>query len=561
MSVTSGFFNSLSGDRKYYAEQMSSLFDGIINDGVFSNIGTAFAVKANGGNNISVGVGRAWFNSTWIYNNSELVISAGNSSILQNRYDAVVIEVDRSDSVRAASIKIIEGTASSTPVYPTLINETNVHQHALAFIYRGADTNEITQSNIVNCVGGTYCPYITGILQVQDISKNVAQWEAQWNEWFANRTDTSDNEYEEWKTKFVNDAATWLKQFQDDNTAWEDNFEKKTTEWFESVKGALLEDPAVTLANRLIELEIRDSEKVKKSGDTMAGPLAFHKLEAHGTSTVDRDETVENYHGLFLIDTNESGKKVGLRLCSDLNIFQILANDVWHDLYSEYRKPTTSELNAVNKNGDTILGQLDIKNEEYIGLTKTRTVDGGLYTAALGVGNDSVRGASASFRLTDPSGNTIGRIDVWKNGTVTYSPNGSSFYDLYHSGDTKMAFGSYTGTGAIGQGSPCSLSFDFKPKLILIYRPSSTERYFDTGLLLPSKFNATYYTSLAGQQMDHGYSGASGADYYPYASGLYGKLSSDGKTVYWYYDRGSSSNASFQMNGKGDIHYYYAFGV
>lgn len=46
MSVTYGFYNSLNGDRKYNAEQVSSLFDGLIIDGVFASIGTAFAVKA-----------------------------------------------------------------------------------------------------------------------------------------------------------------------------------------------------------------------------------------------------------------------------------------------------------------------------------------------------------------------------------------------------------------------------------------------------------------------------------------------------------------------------------
>ena len=49
MSVSSGFFNSLNGDRKYNAAQMSAIFDGLIIDGVFASIGTAFAVKAAGG--------------------------------------------------------------------------------------------------------------------------------------------------------------------------------------------------------------------------------------------------------------------------------------------------------------------------------------------------------------------------------------------------------------------------------------------------------------------------------------------------------------------------------
>ena len=34
MAFTCGFFNSENGDRKYNAEQMSAIFDGIIADGV-----------------------------------------------------------------------------------------------------------------------------------------------------------------------------------------------------------------------------------------------------------------------------------------------------------------------------------------------------------------------------------------------------------------------------------------------------------------------------------------------------------------------------------------------
>ena len=39
MAVTYGFYDSTGGDRKYNAEQMGSIFDGIISDGFYSNIG------------------------------------------------------------------------------------------------------------------------------------------------------------------------------------------------------------------------------------------------------------------------------------------------------------------------------------------------------------------------------------------------------------------------------------------------------------------------------------------------------------------------------------------
>lgn len=185
MSVSSGFFNSVKGDRKYNAEQMSAIFDGIINDGVFASVGTAFAVNATTGNIIQVGIGRAWFNSTWIYNDAVLSITADDSDILLDRYDALVIEVDRTDAVRMASVKFKMGTAASTPQYPTLTKSTNVNQYPLAYIYRKAGSTAIAQSDITNCIGTSSCPYVTGILEVQNIDKIVAQWESEFDDWFS----------------------------------------------------------------------------------------------------------------------------------------------------------------------------------------------------------------------------------------------------------------------------------------------------------------------------------------------------------------------------------------
>ena len=180
MSVTSGFFNSRNGDRRYNARQMSSIFDGIINDGVFANIGDAFSVKAVTGNDISVGIGRAWFNSTWIYNDSAYLITMSDSEVILGRYDAVVLEVDRSDAVRSGTIKVIKGTPSSSPEKPAMISTTECNQYPLAYIIRKAGTSSITQADIINMIGTSSCPYITGILEVHNIDNIVAQWQDQW---------------------------------------------------------------------------------------------------------------------------------------------------------------------------------------------------------------------------------------------------------------------------------------------------------------------------------------------------------------------------------------------
>lgn len=44
MTITSGFFNSRGGDRKYNAEQMSRYFDKLITSGVFPNPSTQLQV-------------------------------------------------------------------------------------------------------------------------------------------------------------------------------------------------------------------------------------------------------------------------------------------------------------------------------------------------------------------------------------------------------------------------------------------------------------------------------------------------------------------------------------
>ena len=175
MSVTSGFFNSLNRDRRYNAQQFSSLFDGIINDGVFANIGVAFAITVDSGVTINIGVGKAWFNSAWVYNDALLPKTLEGSEVVLDRIDAVVIEIDHNESVRLGDIKIVKGTPSSDPKRPVMANETNKHQHPLAYIYRKAGSTAITQADITNMVGTSECPYITGILQVQNIDNIVAK--------------------------------------------------------------------------------------------------------------------------------------------------------------------------------------------------------------------------------------------------------------------------------------------------------------------------------------------------------------------------------------------------
>ena len=184
MALTYGFYNSVNHDRRYNALQMSQIFDGIINDGVFANIGTAMVVTAGSGLTVNVGLGRAWFNGTWTLNDAIYPIEASASDVLLDRYDAVVLEVDQRESVRANRIFIKEGTAASSPKYPTMEKTGGVYQYPLCYITRKAGSSEITQANIENRVGTTDCPFVTGILSTVSTDTLTQQWNAQFNEMF-----------------------------------------------------------------------------------------------------------------------------------------------------------------------------------------------------------------------------------------------------------------------------------------------------------------------------------------------------------------------------------------
>lgn len=181
MAVTSGFYNSLNGDRKYSSEQFSALFDSLIIDGVFANIGTAFAVTVTSDTTLTVGVGRAWFNSTWLYNDTLYPMTPMDAEILLNRIDAIVIEINHNQSVRNGQIRWVYGNPANEPVRPTLTSTDEVHQYPLAYVYRKAGVNKMTQADVTNMVGSSSCPYVSGILSTQNIDNVVAQWQTQFN--------------------------------------------------------------------------------------------------------------------------------------------------------------------------------------------------------------------------------------------------------------------------------------------------------------------------------------------------------------------------------------------
>lgn len=181
---TFGFYNSLDHDRKYNAQQFSTLIDCLITDGVFANVDGIFGTTPGSGLQVIVKPGLAWFDHTWNNNDASLPLALSAADVTLTRYDAVVLEVDESN--RTNSIKVITGTPAVTPAKPSLTDSDTLHQHILAYVKIPGGATSIVESNIEIMVGQSVCPFATAILQTTDIDVMFANWEDQFETWFAN---------------------------------------------------------------------------------------------------------------------------------------------------------------------------------------------------------------------------------------------------------------------------------------------------------------------------------------------------------------------------------------
>lgn len=245
MSFASGFFNSVDHDRLYDATDISRLFDGLIRDGIFASIGDCFVVKQSNQMNVTVGTGRAWFNHTWSYNDAIYPVTIPPSEILMDRIDAIVLEINSVEAVRANSIKLIKGTPSSTPTKPALTNAKEVHQYPLAYVKVGKEVTSIRQADIENCVGTSACPFVTGILEVISIEQLIPQWKdilnrfveentANFNTWMNGEK----QDYQAWLTAAKKEITDWQATSKSDYQKWYDSIKNGYDQWFATIKAA-----------------------------------------------------------------------------------------------------------------------------------------------------------------------------------------------------------------------------------------------------------------------------------------------------------------------------------
>ena len=180
---------------------------------------------------------------------------------------------------------------------------------------------------------------------------------------------------------------------------------------------------------------------------------------------------------------------------------------------------TAEQTGAVKKSGDTMTGALVAPK-----LVLTN------YDEALEVGrfiDMHLNGSNADFD---------GRLHLAPDGSLLYSKEVGINYEVIHSGNlsthvvSKIATGSYVGTGNVGSLTPNTLSFDFEPKVVCII-----EGYSITTMI---RGRNIYQVIMIGSANNHN-----------------GTVTWGEKSVSWY-----GSSVVGQLNASGYTYYYIAIG-
>lgn len=289
MAVTGGFYNSLDGDRKYDAIQMSSIFDGIILDGIFMHHLDRFIPTVSDENpfQINIATGRGWFDHSWILNDAILPIQLDPSEVLLDRIDSIMIDINGELGVRANSIIVVKGEPSTAPTAPTPIKSVAHNQYPIANIFLRRNASGITQADVTNKVGSGETPYVVGPITIMNIEDMVMQWEDEWRQFYNNQTqsmlDTATNWRNMWQSWYVETTTDAL----NDQDQWQADRQKRFDDWFSSLQAELEPDVAATLAASIVELRNRvtfleiDMESLRK------GRIKSNMLDSNNESILD----------------------------------------------------------------------------------------------------------------------------------------------------------------------------------------------------------------------------------------------------------------------------------
>lgn len=228
-------FNSVSGDRKYKAEDFRAYFAQLIGNGVIMSRADALKVREGGGMNVTLSIGGAWLEGAGYINTSDLTFTLDTADGALSRIDRMVIRNDYADRRTYAAVK--KGAYSAQPVAAGLQRDADAYEIAVADILVAKGVVSITQSVITDIrLNSSLCGIVTGLIEQADTTEIFNQFEAY---------------FEEFKRAYIAEMESWTDKQETGLTDWMNAHKADFTGWVDSIKGILDEAAAGHLQNEI----------------------------------------------------------------------------------------------------------------------------------------------------------------------------------------------------------------------------------------------------------------------------------------------------------------------
>ena len=251
----SSFFNSVSHDRTYKAEDWAEYFASFIGNGVFPVPSTGLQVVIGDGMNLTVHAGKAWINGYFYYNTGDLTVSLATADGQLNRIDRIVVRWDLTNRIMSAEVK--SSAFSASPTAPALQRDADIYELALADVYVGAGVTAITQSNITDQrLNTSLCGVVAGVVEQIDTEEFNAQLQA----WFAEYQSLSAAEYNtlvSYMNSLKLQGNTQYDAFEQHMADFETQAAADFNAWFSGLQEVLDENAATNLLNITNTLDTR----------------------------------------------------------------------------------------------------------------------------------------------------------------------------------------------------------------------------------------------------------------------------------------------------------------
>ena len=249
-------FRSVSGDRKYSAEDWAAYFALFLSNGVFYSSADRLKVTAYEGMKVKVGKGAGFIAGRMYILEADTTITLDTADGALNRIDRIVLRCDYTN--RLITIAVKKGSYSASPTAPELTRDADAYELALADVYVAAGVVTITTASITDQrLNTALCGIVTGLVEQADTQEIFDEFYAYLQEF----KQTTQVDIEAWTLEQQQAYITWYTQQQEDfanwynthTTAWQQEFNT----WFDEVQGMLEGDVATNLTNRVIKLEER----------------------------------------------------------------------------------------------------------------------------------------------------------------------------------------------------------------------------------------------------------------------------------------------------------------